>query len=412
MRRLPTEALNRLLGSRLEYFGQNIFTQKSVSSEKLPLVEIPPHSKQTLYIHIPFCHAPLCEMCPFFRMEYQSDLADRYLLDLEEELKRYQHLPFPEVYVGGGTPATVLKKLVALLKKYNLGSQKLSLEAHPQDLTADNIRLMEEAGVTRLSVGIQSFNPQLLEQMDRNNGRRPIENLKQAVDKFTVNADLIYNFAGQTVEQFLADLDTLIAIGVPQITCYPLMAAPGSFKIVDNSQEREFYFAMLAKFKEHGYQAKTPWCFTKDPDTQQGEYISEEGGEEYLGVGASAISKIGETFIINLFNLDQYHQQVNAGMPPLVGARKLSLIEDAQYFLLTGLFGMRLDTTKLTGNPVKDKLIKMELFALRKMGLVTIDDHTAELTPEGMFFFSRAMKDFYTGLNFFRQEYKEAAQTR
>ncbi len=406
--RFVGEKAGKYTGVKLKSFGRNLFT-KSDRSEVVHTPEIPTDVIPTLYIHIPFCHAPLCEMCPFFRVELEKKVAEKYVRDLRTELSRHKGVPFSSVYIGGGTPATVLPALVELVKEFGIGGKELSVEAHPSDLTEANVALMKEAGVTRLSVGVQSFDPELLELMKRNNGRNPVENLKRAAESFSVNADLIYNFAGQTVAQFENDIDILVGLGISQITCYPLMAAPGEFHVVDDSRESEFYAAMLKKFAQAGYKPLTPWCFAKATDESQGEYISSSNGDQYLGVGASAISKIGPYFTINSFNLSEYHSQVERGESAVIGIKKLNIFEDAQYFLLTGLFGMKLNLDKLTGNKAKDRLIRVEVKLLRAAKLVTVSDNTAVLTEAGMLFFSKAMKEFYTGLNFFRQKHKENA---
>ncbi len=397
--------IRRFVGGRLRGLGRTMFdTERDALA--FHVHDLSPTTNLTLYMHVPFCHAPLCDMCPFCRQVFKSDEAQRYTEDLRKELTRYQHLSLPSVYIGGGTPATLLAELMVLVQEFEMGGDELSIEAHPSDLTPKSLKLMKDSGVTRLSVGIQSFDEALLAQMGRSNGAHPVESLHRAQEHFMVNADLIYNFAGQTIEQFMHDLDMLIDLGVSQITCYPLMPAPGSFRQVDNSREKQYYRAMLTRLNAVGYSPLTPWAFARSLDETQGEYISNTGGEQYLGVGASAISKIGNVFTINAYNLDQYHQRVQQDQMPVIGMRPLSQTEDAQYFLLTSLFGLFLDLSNGTGNPYTDHLIKTEVQALRMLGLVTITDNIAKPTETGMFFLSEVMKDFYTGLNFFRAKLK------
>ena len=397
-----------VVGSRMCELGKNLF-DTTIDSDALPSIEKLALSMPTLYLHVPFCHEPLCEMCPFCRQAFKHAVAARYMEDLGTELTRYKDLNFTSIYIGGGTPATVLPELMELVQEFAPNVEELSVEAHPTDLTEKNLQIMKAAGVTRLSVGVQSFDESLLKLMGRSNGRNPIENLYRAMDYFVVNADLIYNFAGQTIEQFVQDIDTLIEMSVPQITCYPLMAAPGSFSQVDDSKERQYYWAMLDRFKASGYTALTPWAFTRLPDGSQGEYISNSGSEEYLGVGASSISKIGSIFTINTYNLEQYHAQIQQSQIPLGGMKKVSRTENIQYFLLTSLFGMSVDMNTLSNNQYEIGLIKTEVQALRMLGLVTINDGIVTPTEEGMYFLSRVMKSFYTGLNFFRATLKEHA---
>jgi len=398
---------SRALGLYIKNKGNQIFRE--------PLDQEPDKSSEpidsqgtTLYLHIPFCEAPLCRFCPFCRGVYDPDVARTYVGDLRKELELYQELIFSSVYIGGGTPILVFSELVSLIEDFKLNTGSLSVETHPRDLTLENIELMKDTGVTRISAGVQSFDKGILKKMGRKNGANAKENILRAQEAFkVVNADLIFNFPGQTVDQFIDDIDQLIEMGISQITCYPLMASPGSFEDFDESTEVVFYKAMLEKFNTAGYTALTPWCFVRDSEEEQGEYITNhDGGNQYLGIGLSAISYLDSKFYINTFDINEYHDRIEAGDSPVIGIGKLNRFTDLQYNLLISLFGMEIDIDNFPQGFMEQTLVKTELKALEIAGVVRREGSLYYLTEEGMFYLSRLMKDFYTGLNYYRAEKK------
>ena len=371
----------------------------------------------TIYIHIPFCRTK-CDFCDFPTVIFNSIIGTSYIAALDRQLaylqKTYPQLDMSKVYIGGGTPATLLPELLTLQKKYNIGISELSVEAHPQDfahITDEELREMGET-FSRVSIGVQTFNEDLLEKMNRSNGKKPLEYINKAVESgMLVNVDLIYGIEGQTLESFLSDLNALIELGVPQITCYPLMGKETQAEPL--AKEDQFYRALLDVFAQHGYRPLTPWCFTNSDQDGQGEYISQndnDSREQILALGVGGISKLGNIFAINHFNLGEYFQAAAHDQLPIMSTKKLSAFQEAQYFLLTALFGMSIDTQRLTGNFAVDQLIKAELMALHAIGVIrrSSEEQTVyELTEQGMFYMSKAMSSFYAGLGHFRRPHNE-----
>lgn len=371
----------------------------------------------TIYIHVPFCRTH-CDFCTFPTTLFITLLGDKYIAALDHQLgyirDHYPHIDMSKVYIGGGTPATLLPELTALVKKYDLGTAELSIEAHPQDfvhMTDEELSDMS-GSFTRVSIGLQTLNPALLEPMNRSNGHRPLDYIKRVVDTgMLVNVDLIHGIEGQTLESFTDDLHALIALGVKQITCYPLMGkATATPPLV---AEDAFYRAMLGIFDENGYTPLTPWCFTTCPEKGHGEYIStrnNDSREQILALGVGGISKIGNIFAINRFNLRAYAEAVAHDELPILSTRKLTAFQEAQYFLLTALFSMCVDTQELTGKFIIDLFIKIELRVLKLLGVVQTDKehrHRYTLTEQGMFYMSKAMSSFYAGLGQYRQPHNQ-----
>ena len=134
--------------------------------------EIPPGDAlpRLLYLHIPFCEK-LCPYCSFHRLVFQETIGRDYFAALRQEIKMYRDkgYTFHGLYVGGGTPTVMMEELERTLNcaRECFPLQEISVETNPNHLTEKNIEALRRAGVSRLSVGIQSFDDGLLKAMDR-----------------------------------------------------------------------------------------------------------------------------------------------------------------------------------------------------------------------------------------------------
>ncbi len=372
----------------------------------------------SLYVHIPFCRS-LCPFCCFNRYLFREDLARRYFNDLKQELEIYRGrgFKFTDIYFGGGTPTVLMDELGEFIghlrKQFNI--RQISLETTPRELTPQNIKLLKDFGVNRLSIGVQSFDEQVLKTMGRVNGpAAEVKNrLLQAEGQFdTLNVDFVFNFPGQTVEQFASDVATFKRLGIDQATFYPLMASPHKkdamerrFNRVDNSRERKFYGVILNQLYHGGYRASTAWCFSRG-ERLIDEYIIES--DDYIGIGAGSVSIVSGNFYVNSFALDHYHELITNGKLPIVGWRKLSEKEQLRYYLLTKLFGMKLDRKAFQqrfGAEIGQKLW-LEL-AFLKMGGVVDGKNILRVAEKGMYPVSVMMREFFAALNTLREYHIE-----
>jgi coproporphyrinogen III oxidase-like Fe-S oxidoreductase len=368
----------------------------------------------SLYVHIPFCRA-LCPFCCFNRYLFNPDLARRYFTDLKRELELYleRGFSFSSVYFGGGTPTILMDELstfIAYLRKRSPIKQ-VSLETTPGELTASNIGLLKNIGINRLSVGVQSFDESVLKTMGRNNG--PADEVKKrllaAEGQFdTLNVDFVFNFPGQTVVQFQSDVAAIKELGIDQATFYPLMASPHKkdamerrFNRVDNSHEKEFYDIVLQQFYHGGYTASTAWCFSRG-ERMIDEYIVED--DDYIGIGAGSVSIVQSSFFVNTFSLDRYHELTGSQQLPVISWRGLSEKESLRYYLLTKLFGLKLDTEAFRRRfgDTGVKKLNLEFTFLKTCGLVK-GDGTLNVTERGMYPVSVMMRDFFASLNTLRE---------
>lgn len=368
----------------------------------------------SLYVHIPFCRS-LCPFCCFNRYLFDDDLARRYFIDLKKELTLYKQrgFSFSSIYFGGGTPTVLKDELAALVTflKNEFPVSEISLETTPREITDENIDELQRLGIKRLSVGVQSFEEPVLKTMGRINGPadQVKERLLKAEGRFdTLNVDFVFNFPGQNVDQFAADVAAFKELGIDQATFYPLMASPHKkdamerkFNRVDNSRERQFYNIVLKELYHGGYTPSTAWCFSRG-ERMIDEYIVDY--DDYIGVGAGSVSILNGNFYVNTFSLDRYHRFADEGNLPLVGWRPLAGKEDLRYYLLTKLFGGKLDTSAFReryADTIERKL-GLEVAFLKATGIVT-GNEVLKVTEKGMYPVSVMMRDFFAALNTLRE---------
>ncbi len=368
----------------------------------------------SLYVHIPFCRS-LCPFCCFNRYLFDEELARRYFIDLKKELGLYirRGFSFSSIYFGGGTPTVLMDELTSFISylrtQFDVG--EVSLETTPRELTERNIGLLREMGINRLSIGVQSFEESVLKTMGRVNG--PADEVKSrllmAEGQFdTLNVDFVFNFPGQRIEQLAADVAAFKELGIDQATFYPLMASPHKkdamerrFNRVDNSREKQFYDVILRELYRGGYRASTAWCFSRG-ERMIDEYIIEF--DDYIGIGSGSVSIVRGNFFVNSFSLDRYHELTGAGRLPIIGWRRLSEKENLRYYILTKLFGMKLDTEALQrrfGNNAQSKLWA-EITFFKTFGLVS-GNGVLHVTGKGMYPVSVMMRDFFAALNTLRE---------
>ncbi len=414
--------LERIITEILKFFVIREGKKFQILDEKVDISKIVPHQEEiydraSLYIHIPFCKT-LCPYCSFNRYLFQEDQAKKYFLNLKKELDLYiqQGFTFTNVYIGGGTPTIQMNALQTYVDylKDNFAIKELSIETTPREISEESIEELRAMGVDRLSVGVQSFDREVVKSIGRLYVSRDLEEKLAIVGhKFnTLNLDFMFNFPTQTIENLKADLDILQTMknDFDQVTFYPLMPAPHKkaalerkFNHVNTSREQEFYRLIQTTLLAEGYHPSTVWCFSKG-NALIDEYIIEF--DDYIGVGAGSVSKLNGAFYVNSFSLDNYGKYLNKNELPIVRWKKLTRHEQYRYYLITKLFGMRLDTSDFYhkfNRHINDEVFK-ELVFLKFCGLVKETNRIIQVTERGMYYVNLLMKNFYGALNALRED--------
>jgi len=372
-----------------------------------------------LYLHIPYC-VSLCPFCSFHRVQFRQGEASAYFAALRSEIETVSAAGyrFGELYVGGGTPTVLPDELLPTLElvraRHNL--RGISVETNPVDLTPAILGGLRDAGVTRLSVGVQSFDDDLLRQMQRYDKygssaeiRAHLQRAKGVFD--TLNADMIFNFPHQTEDSLRRDLNILVhELAIDQVSFYPLMSADSSrlamrhtVGTVDYSREQSLYRMIAAYMLEHGYSRSSAWCFSRRAGTFD-EYIV--NNEEYAGLGSGAFSYLQGSLYASTFSINHYLRLAAAGRTGTVRRRELTGREQMRYYLLMRLFGGSLELSaaeeRFAGR--FGRTLWPELAGLQAMGAIRAADGQLALTERGQYLWVVMMREFFTGVNNLRDD--------
>ncbi len=383
--------------------------------------ELPPCDDavpRLLYIHIPFCEE-LCPYCSFHRVRLNEDLVIKYhaALRLEMALYRQRGYRFTGLYAGGGTPTVLIDELAETLRLaralFPIGS--VSVETNPDHLTDANIKILKQAGVNRLSVGVQTFDDGLLRQIARydkyGSGEEIAARLEQVSGKFdTLNADMIFNFPGQTAAMLEADLAMLQRIKMQQITFYPLMVSSLTQSLMRetmgevNFRREKSFFKLILRRLEEDYDSSSAWCFSrkKTDSSLIDEYVVDF--DEYAGLGSGAIGYLNGMCYANTFDIGGYISGLEQGSLPLEAARAFNFTDRMRYDFLMKLFSTRLNVNELEekyeGRFLKTLWKEMAAFTLA--GAFRYFSPNLFLTPWGRYYWVIMMREFFIAVNNFR----------
>lgn len=374
-----------------------------------------PGVEYLLYVHVPFCEE-LCPYCSFNRFPLNRDVAKQYFLALRTEVRLYADLGFnfSAVYVGGGTPTVLPNELALLLDEMRkvFRVREISLETNPNHLTKPVIEILKNGGVNRLSVGVQSFDDGLLQLMERyhkyGSGKEIRDKLTRLMGTFdTLNVDMIFNFPTQTMAMLERDLEIIEEIKADQVTFYPLMVSEMTkkelarrFGPISYRTEKTFYDKITERLHQN-YSCGTAWCFSRKK-TMIDEYIVDY--DEYVGAGSGSFGYVNGACFANTFSISDYIEETSRGKLPVFARKNFSVTEQIQYDFMMKLFGTALDVSKAE-NKFGGKFAKTlwkEIPLFRLTGALSNENGMLKLTRRGQYFWVIMMREFFTGVNNFR----------
>ncbi|MDD5525206.1 MAG: coproporphyrinogen III oxidase family protein [Smithella sp.] len=391
---------------------------RSLKFEEGNLPELPScndEKQRLLYLHVPFCEE-LCPYCSFHRITFNEPLTRRYFQALRKEIKIYHEkgYKFEGIYVGGGTPTVLIDELA---KTLNLAGElfpikDISVETNPNHLTSENIEILQKSKVKRLSVGVQTFNDEMLKKIGRyekyGSGKVIAERLKNTQGLFhTLNADMIFNFPGQTSDMLEEDLAILLKLNIEQTTFYPLMISAITQSVmketmgeIDFSGEEKLY-KLIVRRLEKNYDFSSAWCFSRK-ESLIDEYVVEF--EEYAGLGSGAIGYLHGTCYSNTFDIEGYIASLEKGKLPLQASRKFDLHDQMSYDFLMKLFSTKLDISAMQ-KKYDGKFLKTmwkEIAAFEMVRAFRYFPPYLHLTPRGHYLWVIMMREFFIAVNNFR----------
>ncbi|ABM80220.1 radical SAM protein [Hyperthermus butylicus] len=308
-----------------------------------------------LYIHMPFCHRPLCTFCCFVRYPFHEKRHREYIDALLQEISwlasTAEGAHIETLYIGGGTPSIdvySLARVIDAVREAFGGKVQVSTEANPRDLTDEAVSVLRSAGVSRLSIGVQALEQKRLLELGRLNNT--VEDVYRAVDlvkgKFeTVNIDIIWGIRSDTPAVVAREAARALSLPVDQVTFYPLMPAPGLRELEKKRREgpwhpleHRLYGVILGEALSRGFRPATPWCMDRGSRLID-EYVVDY--DKFLALGISGIGRVGSYVYVNTFSLEKYSRLVRErGFPTVIGSM-VSTNSDMLYYSFTAAFGLR-----------------------------------------------------------------------
>ena len=350
-----------------------------------------------LYVHLPFC-AHRCGYCDFVTVVGQAGQHRAYVDALLRELELERGALEDEletVFLGGGTPTfTALPELVRLLGTLPAAGE-VTVEANPETVTAELARALRSAGVTRVSLGAQSFRPELLRVLERVAGpddvRRAVHHLRDAGFD-NISLDLVYGIPGQGPAELEADLGDALALEPEHLSCYELEAKPGTRfthawgeELARQADAMEDYFErVVARLSRAGYRWYETANFCRAErgrDLRARHNLGYWLGHDYLGIGIGAVTTIRSRRWRNTPRLGRYLDALAAGRAP---ERELEPLDDVVRARERVMLGLRLDEPlPLAG--VRHALDAAGLARVESLGLVERSAGTLTLTERGRY---------------------------
>jgi coproporphyrinogen III oxidase-like Fe-S oxidoreductase len=389
---------DRLTGMARRWFiGEDaVFVfEPPIGTEPKPAIE-----KTNLYLHIPFCRT-LCPYCPYDRIRYDKALTKPYLdavlAEIDTYHDRFGNLEIGSIYIGGGTPTTLIDELGIMLdhirKRFRVTGD-IAVETIPSDISDDVIDKLKRYGVNLLSIGVQSFSDKYLKLIGRNYRSdilRPVIRKLNAAGFDSVNIDMMFALPGQTTEEVITDLETLLELEVDQVTLYPLFTFPYSTvgAQLDLKQvrfprlpvRREMYRTIHNFFIDHGFTRVSVWGFKRENVPR----YSSVTRDYYIGFGAGAGSYLPGRFAFNTFSVKAYVNHAMESGPPIALQMHLTPKVERYYWLYWRLYETYVPRKQLDELFVGDRRMKWLLAIAKWFGMYTEEEKDLVLTERGAF---------------------------
>jgi coproporphyrinogen III oxidase-like Fe-S oxidoreductase len=352
--------------------------------------------KLGLYVHIPFCR-DICSFCPYCKVTYDKSLADRYKIALLKEIamlgsqiKRKKEVS--SLYFGGGTPSLMirdLKEIIDCIKEYFIIKDGIGIELHPDDIEESTLDLLKLAGVTMVSLGIQSFNDNCLSALGRKNTNftEKLDLVNQA-NFDVVDVDLIFAIPNQTEDILLDDLEKAFSHGATQISTYPFIDftfASNAYKPMAEKEKKKMLNSIVKYCNKIGKERTAVWTFAKK---HTGRYSSVTR-DSFLGFGLSATTLLRKEFKINTFSIEGYIKRIEQNQLPTSLTLSFTPRQRAVYHLFWSAYSMKIDPEnfqKLTGIPLK-KIFGFEMWLAEKMRFIEKRSNIYYLTEKGAYYY-------------------------
>ncbi len=350
-----------------------------------------------LYIHVPFCLGK-CPYCDFYSTD-DSTLISSWIKALENEILLYKDTfnDFDTLYLGGGTPSCLslndLEKLIETVRKSFsfFSDSEITIEVNPGDLTPDKLKQLRSLGFNRLSLGVQSFDDEVLCFLKRRHtakeAEKTVEDIRSAGFE-NLSIDLMYAVPGQNMAGWVKTIEKALSFSPEHLSCYQLTVKEGTPFFVLKQKggfkpqvgEEDSFLLTSDILEKNGYIHYEVSNFAKTENLFSAHNQKYWQHIPYLGLGPSAHSFAGDTRWWNFSSVKKYVDELNKGNRPVEDKEKIDEKEKRLEELFLGFRtknGVELDTLKTY------KKVETVLNRLVESGLIVLEENRAVPTKKG-----------------------------
>jgi len=355
-----------------------------------------------VYIHIPFCKQK-CLYCDFISFANKQNLQKEYVKALKKEIKNWKKDEYKvkTMYIGGGTPSYIDSNDIVEIVKLVGNVPSITIEVNPGTVTKQKLLDYKNAGINRLSIGLQSTNDKLLKQIGRiHNYEHFLEtyNLAREIGFNNINVDLMIGLPNQSIRDIKQSLEEICELSPEHISVYSLIVEEntpiqkqidsGEVELPDEEIERQMYWYVKDFLELNGYKHYEISNFAK-PGFESEHNLDCWNQKEYIGFGVAAYSYMNKKRFGNISNLEEYIQNCNNN-----DFDKNIILEEVQdknqqmnEYMILGLrkidgISIQQFEEKFNVNPIM--LFKKELQKLHEEKLILINGDVIKLSNKGL----------------------------
>lgn len=371
-----------------------------------------------LYIHIPFCDT-ICTYCDFTKMRKNEKLIDAYFEALLTELKGM--LPdacqLTTIYIGGGTPSAVDTKyydeIFQLLNKFKAENCEFTFEANPNNLSLEYLKYLWLNKVNRLSIGVQTFNDNILAQINRSHKTEDVYTAitnARAVGFDNITIDLMFALPFQTIEDVKTDLKHLFLLEVEHVSIYsliierltPLYKNQKKLMLPSNDVEADMYEYIIETLTENGYIHYEMSNFSKTERLRSKHNLKYWHQHRYFAAGLGASGFIGNVRYKNETSIVRYLKKISAGESVWCEeelVEGIEAIEEACFLSLRDLQdGLNIEKLQKIDEQEflnkKETILKILVDEIEKGNIFKKSDGSYCLTRKGLFIANNVFENF------------------
>ncbi|WP_206459139.1 coproporphyrinogen-III oxidase family protein [Anaerovorax sp. IOR16] len=357
-----------------------------------------------LYIHIPFCKL-ICDFCPYCKVLYEDRIANDYVDALIKEIHlvgaaNKERKEVTSLYFGGGSPALIanrIRDIISAIEQHFIITEGIGIELHPNDVSVQKLKTLKEAGITKISIGIQSFQDEFLQILGREKtDYTSMFYALKMVEFETISMDFIFALPNQTFELVKRDIDMAFQNGANHIAIYPFIdfSFTNSAAIKMNSKEKRKLLDTITEYcREKGYIRDSIWTFAKSKTKK----YSSMTRDNFLGFGCSATTLLEKQFKINTFSIEAYIKRIEKNQLPTSLTVRFTLRQRMIYYLFWTAYTMIINPKefkKFFGVKLENQY-GFELWLAKIFGLLKRKDDYYEMTMKGAYYY-HYYENYYT----------------